>query len=377
MNVGWIAPLNKKCGIAFYARRYADALSGHVRIIESDPDDFCRNRKDFLERMSGCDCVHIQYETSFFLNGRLDFYPELCRKIQGKKIVTLHEVYRRIPSVFPRENIKGTWPLKAIKEIVWDLKHPHWALFTKHLHTSFFADAIIVHSQFQKEILIEKGVDKEKINVVPLPIKVRPEAKVRPWNNALTIELGATGFINPSYDYDLLFKVLECIDRDWRFFWVGGLRRNDDAGLLRWLEQEIEKRGWKQRFTITGWVSDDERDRRLDEMHVFCAFFKDRSSSESLADAIAAKKLIIAGRIPLTEEIAGHGPVLVLAQQEPEAIAQTIWQSLSDKTLLQSIERAQVRYGETYSYAECAKIVVDLYEKVANNRSTASTSPHP
>jgi glycosyltransferase involved in cell wall biosynthesis len=364
MNVGWIAPLNKKCGIAFYARKYADALSGHVRIIESDPDDFCRNRNEFLDKISGCECVHIQYETSFFLNGRLDFYPELCRRIQGKKIVTLHEVYRRIPGVFPRENIKGMRPLKAIKEIVWDIRHRHWALFTKHLCESFFADALIVHSQFQKEILIEKGVDKEKINVVPLPIKVRPEAKVRPWNNALTIELGASGFINPSYDYDLLFKVLECVDGDWRFCWIGGLRRNEDAGLLHSIEREITRRGWKQRFTITGWVSDDERDRRLDEMHVFCAFFKDRSSSESLADAIAAKKLIIAGRIPLTEEIANHGPVLVLAQQEPEAIAQTILKTISDKALLNSIELAQTRYAETYSYEACSGQVASLYKKV-------------
>jgi glycosyltransferase involved in cell wall biosynthesis len=364
MNVGWIAPLKRKCGIAFYSRKYADALSRHVRLIECDPVDFVIGRKIFLDGLSGCDCVHIQYESSFFFHGRHDFYPELCRQIRARKIITLHEIYRNAPGVFPRGNIRGTWPVKAMKEILWDIRHPHWAAWTKHLRDSFHADVIIVHSLFQKEILIEKGLGKELIDVVPLPIKARAETQFRQNADGRGIVLGSTGFINPLYDYGLLLDVLGRIKGDWRFVWVGGLRRNDDAGVLGWLEQEIDKRGWTGRFTITGWVPDAERDRLLDELDVYCAFFKERSSSESLADAIAAKKPIVATRIPLTEEIVSHGPVLLLAPDGAEKTAECISALFGDRDRRHSLERAAAAYGRRYSYEACAQKLTDLYERV-------------
>jgi glycosyltransferase involved in cell wall biosynthesis len=364
MRVGWVAPLHAKCGIAFYAGKYAHALSGHVELVECDPEDFGHDRKGFSARLSGCDCVHIQYETSLFCRGRSDLYPGLCREIHAKKIVTLHEIYRQAPGVFPRENLTGTGPVRVLKEFLWDIRHPHWAWFARHMHASFFADAIVVHSQFQKHILMEKGIDKEKIAVIPMPVQPRRQIITKAVRETGEIILGATGFINPLYDYDLLVKVLEKMKGGWRFNWVGGLRRNEDVNILRDLEREIDRRGWKQRFTITGWVSDDERDRLLDEMHIFCAFFKDRSSSESLADAIAAAKIIVATRMPLSEELVVQGPVLALAPKSPQETAELIEGLLSDGQRRRSMEQASSAYAKTYSYDECAKTLAALYERL-------------
>jgi glycosyltransferase involved in cell wall biosynthesis len=364
MKVGWVAPLHAKCGIAFYAGKYAKALSGHVELVECDPEDFCHDRKGFSARLSGCDCVHIQYETSLFRHGHKDWYPALCREVRAKKIVTLHEIYRQAPEVFPRENLTGARPLRALKGLLWDVRHPHWASFARHCRASFFADAIVVHSQFQKHILLEKGIDREKIGVIPMPVQPRRQTKTKAVRETREIVLGATGFINPLYDYDLLVKVLDKIKGEWRFIWVGGLRRNEDVNILRDLEREIDRRGWKQRFTITGWVSDEERDRLLDEMHVFCAFFKERSSSESLADAIASAKIIVATRIPLSEEMAAQGPVLALAPKSPQETAELIAGLLSDGQRRRSMEQASSAYAKTYSYDECAKTLAALYERV-------------
>jgi glycosyltransferase involved in cell wall biosynthesis len=369
MKVGWIAPLDRKCGIAFYSRKYADAISRHVQIVECDPDGFLSDRKGFLASIAGCDCVHIQYEPSFFLRGRRDYYHELCRQIRAKKIVSLHEVYREIPGVFPRENVRGNWPVKALRKFVWDKRHVHWAAFARHLRASFHADALVVHSHVQEDILIEKGIDKEKITVIPLPIKVRPETKTAHAKRTdadadATISLGASGFINPLYDYDMLVHVLDNMKEAWRFTWVGGLRRDEDAGILRRLESEIDKRGWSRKFTITGWVSDEERDRLVDGMDAFCAFFKERSSSESLADAIAARKPVIASRIPLTEDLAAYGPLLLLAPPGPEETAQCIRALLADRDRLRLMEQAAAAYGRKYSYEECGTTMNGLYERV-------------
>ena len=72
--------------------------------------------------------------------------------------MTLHEVYKQFPDVFPRDEIKGNFITKPIKEYVYDWRHPFVTSFARHVLKGFCADKIIVHAQFQKDILIEKGL---------------------------------------------------------------------------------------------------------------------------------------------------------------------------------------------------------------------------
>jgi glycosyltransferase involved in cell wall biosynthesis len=99
-------------------------------------------------------------------------------------------------------------------------------------------------------------------------------------------------------------------------------------------------------------------------MHIYCAIFKERSSSESLADAIASAKIIVATRIPLSEELVVQGPVLALAPKSPQETAELIAGLLSDGRRRRSMEQASSAYGKTYSYDECAKTLAALYERV-------------
>jgi glycosyltransferase involved in cell wall biosynthesis len=365
MKIGWITPLNRRCGIAFYAKKYASAISNYVEIVQADPEEFKENKKEFLKKISSCDVAHIQYEPSFFLQRKRDFYPDICRAIGCKRIVTLHEVYRKIPGVFPREEVSGPWPVKAVKELLWDMRHPHWASFTKHCRAGFWADAIVAHTLVQRDILAEKGCDASKIHVVPLPVEERKNAANDSRGKGTVITLGATGFINPTYDYDFLFSVLERCGFNWRFVWIGGPRRDEEAGLLQRLENEIRQRQWQDRVTITGWVSDEERDGLLDQTDVYCAFFKDRSSSESLATAMGMGKMIVASEIPLTRELAGQEPVMALCQSDPEKAAQQIQTLVSDGQTRQAMRLALARYCEKNNFDAAGRRVVDIYKRTA------------
>jgi glycosyltransferase involved in cell wall biosynthesis len=365
MKIGWIAPLNRRCGIAFYAKKYATAISRYVELVRADPEEFVENKKKFLNKISSCDVAHLQYEPSFFLHRKRDFYPALCRAIGCKRIVTLHEVYRKIPGVFPREAVSGIWPVKAVKGLLWDIRHPHWASFTKHCKAGFWADAIIVHTLVQRDILTEKGCDASIIHMVAMPVEARKNAANDVRGKGEVITLGATGFINPTYDYNFLFSVLERCCFEWRFVWIGGPRRDEEAGLFKWLENEIAQRQWQDRFTITGWVSDGGRDRLLDQTDVYCAFFKDRSSSESLATAIGMGKMIVASEIPLTRELAGQEPMMALCQSDPETAAQQIQTLLSDAQTQKSMRLALARYGEKNSFDAAGSHVIDIYKRTA------------
>jgi glycosyltransferase involved in cell wall biosynthesis len=364
MKIVWIVPYKRKCGITLYAEKYAKALSAHCTLVVCDPAEFIENRAGFREKIAGCDLAHIQYEPLFFRQGRRDFYPAMCDAIHCKKVVTLHEVYSKPPGVFPREDITGIGPLKMVKTFLWDKNHPHWAAFGMHVKRCFFSDAILVHAMFHKQILVEKGVDDDRIHIIPLPAKVPSGAAPERVKKEKKVTFGATGFINPLFDYDLLLAVLSRLTIEWSFIWIGGVRRDDDAGLLRFLEWEIDKRGWRGRFTITGKVFYEERDRLFQEVDVFCALFKDRSNSESLMDAIAAKKLIVATRIPLTQELASQGPVCILVERDPVAIANRIGGLLSDGALQTNCRRACGDYAERFSYERCALQVVNLYKRL-------------
>ena len=145
---------------------------------------------------------------------------------------------------------------------------------------------------------------------------------------------------------------------------MGGVRRDEDEAIASRLRAEIDKRGWRGRFTITGPVDDQERDRLFAEVQIVCAFFKDRSSSASLAEAIAARRFIVATRIPLTEELVAEEPLAILAERDAEAIAKKIIAVCSDEALRRSLERGCTTYGERFGFDACSRSVVAVYERL-------------
>jgi hypothetical protein len=366
MKIAWIFPQNKLCGISFYSQKYVQALRRSISIECLDPLDYCNNRKAFLEAIQSCDVCHIQYETSFFLLNNKDFFFSMCSEIKCPIIVTLHEVYKQFPDVFPRDKIKGNLFTKPIKEHIYDKRHPFATSFARHVSKGFCADKIIVHAQFQKDVLVEKGLVAGEIDVLPIPVLSIDNSTQDKWKNDQTLNLAATGFINPSYDYDVLFKTLDLCDMPWKFTWIGGVRRQEDQALLDTIQADVAKRGWENRFVITGKISDEKRDAMLSNAHIYCALFKNKSSSESLATAIGSRSLIIATRLPLTVEMTSELPVMHLVENDPKTVVVAIKKINSDARMRESLTNACEKYTVRYSYENMAKRMVSEYEGLLN-----------
>ncbi len=364
MKIAWIVCSDKLCGISQYAAAYAAALAKHAALVECSPEEFARDRKSFLLKISGCDIAHIQYEPSFFFKNGRDFYPALCDALTMKKVVTLHEIYNKIPGVFPREDLGGGPVARHLRQWLWDRRHPQWAAFGRHASRDFHADALLAHAKFHRELLERKGVTSSKINVIPLPVAFDPAAAAPVIDKGKPIVLGATGFINPQYDYALLLDVLEELPDQFHFSWVGGVRRPDDAGLARFFQDEIDRRGLRSRCIVSGVVSGEQRDRLFSEVQIVCAFFKDRSSSESLARSIGARKYIVATRLPLTEELVADEPLAILADGDSDKMAARIRDLIDDESLRRSLEHGCAAYARRFSYEACSRGVMDLYERL-------------
>jgi glycosyltransferase involved in cell wall biosynthesis len=363
MKIAWIFPQNKMCGISFYSHAYVEALKPLVDIICIDPDDFIYKKNETMSLLKQCSLAHIQYETSFFLRSKKDFYFDFCATIPCPIVVTLHEVYDQFPGVFPRESIQGCFFLQKMKQWLYDKRHPYLTALTKHTQRKYAARAIIAHSGFQKDILVKKGVVPGMISVFPVPVDSSVLTPASPWQGKGTLFLASTGFINDSFDFDLLMKTLALCDLPWTFTWIGGVRRPDDQGLFEKLQKEIDRRKWSDRFAITGMVSRERRDELLSKTHVYCAFFKYKSSSESLAIAISARAIILSTSLPLMKELFRQFPIMFLAASEPSEMARAVCLLATDTGLQASLGKAVESYCREYNRQRMASRLVSFYEK--------------
>lgn len=342
-----------------------DALSDLCEVERVDPLDFVDNERKVVPRLDRCDIVHLQYEPSLFLHRHRDLYRHICRTLKAPRVVSLHEVYVDFPWTYPRSRVSGnllTWPLK---HLLYDLRHPYVTSYRRNLHAHFNALKTIVHYDYQKGILLEEGIPEGKIVVVPMPITRSELAATSPWEDTSTLRLCGAGFVSPAFDYDLLMETLARVRMPWRFTWIGGPRNADGAAVHEQLLSEIARRGWEQRFTVTGWVDDNERDRLLEDHHIFCALFRYRSSSASLADAIARRMCIVASQLPLTTELAERWGVVHCAGDESSTIAAAIDRLSTDAVARERLARACESYVRTNSYDRMARVVAEIYERLA------------
>ena len=362
MKIAWIFPQNKMCGISFYSHAYVSALKPFVDVICIDPEDFINKKTDTIALLRQCRLAHIQYETSLFFNNQKDFFSEFCAAIECPIFVTLHEVYESFPGVFPRDSLQGFLPILKIKQWLYDRRHPYVTALTKHTRSGYYAKAILVHSEFQKDILVKKRISPEMVSVFPLPVNASTLTPSSPWSGNGPFSLVSTGFINDSFDYNLLFNALAMCDLPWQYTWIGGVRRSDDQKLFDDLQKEIDRRNWRSRFFITGIVSKEKRGELLSLAHGYCAFFNYKSSSESLATAISSRTMILSTPLPLTREMSQRFPVMMIAPAQPLEMAAMIRRIATDTDLQRSLEKAMADYCNEYGRDRMASRLASFYE---------------
>jgi glycosyltransferase involved in cell wall biosynthesis len=366
MKIAWIYPDREKDGISIYSRRYVECLRRFADIKTFNIDKLSAQQINEIVR-GGFDIIHVQYEPSFFLNKRKDLLKSLAQSTNVPLFISLHEVYDNFPGVFPRKMISGKGPYLFLKKKLYDFRHPAQTLYRRHCKKSFYADKILVHYPFQLAILEQQDIKTQLVEILPHPLKnieeIADRKKIRSITGT-TLHLGSTGFINPNYDYNLLFGVLESLKMPWSFLWIGGLRQDEDQWLMDYIKNGILQRGWQDQFSITGWVSEQEQERLLVSLDLYLALFLNRSSSGSLMSALGAHLAVIATAMPLTYNIAENCKAVLPTSSEPVNIAQSIthlWENPKER--LNKLSQA-AKYASDNAYSEIAKQLAGLYSAV-------------
>jgi glycosyltransferase involved in cell wall biosynthesis len=366
MKIAWIFPDRERCGISLYAREYLRALAPLADVEPYDCRSCFQSVNDCAAAVNRCDVIHLQYETSFFQHAKNDPLRELFSRCAKPVVVSLHEVYEWFPGVFPRERITGRGIVLKCKQLLYDLRHPYQTLYARHAASSFHARLVLVHARYHRDILISHGVNSNAITVLPHPVKPAVRSSSRPFMEKGVLRLGSHGFINPAYDYTLLFDALKRITIPWHFTWIGGVRREEDRPLFDSLNKTIALNGWQGKISFTGWVAEDTRDRLLGEMDLYLALYSARSSSGSLATALGTQKCVIATDLPYTRELAGYAPIYLINKNSGESTAATIRHLVSSQNEREQLLCRIPQYISEYSYSAMAARLLDLYRtKVA------------
>ena len=370
MKIAWLFPVKQKCGISFYSQEYVNSLKEFVDVEIFDIYKCLDDSESYVKKLNSFDSIHIQYETSFFLNGNNKRYKQFCSQITKPVIVSLHEVYEEFPGVFPRSEIIGKGFVRKLKENIYDVRHPFQTLYNQHVSNSFHADKILVHANFQEDILTKKGIQKEKIEIIPMPIKeiahFKPVAEPQDSGKDKTLNLSSLGFINLNYDYQLLFDILEKLETPWHFTWIGGIRREEDSSILNDLKKEISEREWDNKFIITGWVTDKKRNELLAQTDIYLALFSARSSSLSLATAIGARRIIIATALPFSQEMVENAPIMCLTPSDSKPIIENINRIINDNSLQNAYLNTINEYIRQHSFREMSKKLTEIYKGIAS-----------
>jgi hypothetical protein len=361
-KIAWIYPFNRKKGVYFYAENYIRALSGKAEIIQIDLDQ-CLHDKKIFQIVNDCDLVHIQYITEYFGTGQFNSYRRFIKQITPPVIVTLHEIYDEFPGIFPRSRISGKGLVRKIKELIYDFRHPAYRHWLNHLRASFGARLCIVHYPFQKEILVNKGF-KRQIEIVPHPVEKMQLTARQNFYSGNELELGSSGFINLNYDYNELFSVLESLEIPWRFTWIGGLRRKEDSVLLDSIVSKIKSHGWRDKFTITGWMDENGLNKNLCNLDIYLALFSNRSTSSTIMKALAAECLIIARQLPLTTDLNSDNQIMLTVSEDDTEIINTVNRLITDSSLQREIIKNIRTFKEQYSYENMALRHVRLYDQL-------------
>ncbi len=362
MKIAWIFPVKKRCGISIYSHYYVKTLEKLIDIDIFDTEQCLNAIKKYSSILNQYDIIHIQYETSFFLKKNSKKYRNLCRQISNPVIVSLHEVYDTFPGIFPKTSLKGRGIVHKVREIIYDIRHPYQTVYTQHSAHNFYADLLIAHLRQHKTILTQNGIKENKIQIIPLPVNILKSINFPCFMDQGVINLGSSGFISANYNHSLLFDILDSLKSQWRFTWIGGIRRDEDNQILEYINQEIRKRNWQDKFIVTGWLEDEKRDILLEKIDIYLALFSARSSSASLAAALGARRLVIATPLPLTREMTEEEKMMCIVPADKNAVIENIELLVSDKQLRQKYLSELEIYIGKYSYKAMSQKLVEIYK---------------
>lgn len=325
--------------------------------------------KEHLDRIrkneENTSLLHIQYEPDLLTK---QDWKRISSQVDIPVVVTLHEVYKQDPFSFPYNRIYSSVPgLTMLKKWIYRRRHPKFAREQALIQKSFFARFVQVHYEFQKQTLVHKGMDADKIHVIPHGVKERHPVSFQ--SKPGIIQFGTFGFLNPSLDYEFALRCLAKLEIPWKYSIGGGPRLPEHRQIADSILHLSEKLKIRDKIEITGYLSEDEMDTFLQATNIYLAPFKFKSSSGSLMHAISYGLPVIAPDLDIIREINQRVPLVEIYRLDDEQDFRKALTRISNNTQQRKRLMEHSRhYAEEYSFKNEAVRISEIYKNLLENK---------
>lgn len=287
-----------------------------------------------ISKKNGCDVVHLHF---FHVELRNYIVLFIARKIlRLKVVVTIHDVESF-------KNSNGT------------------------LNSAFhMMDQIIVHNQFSEQELLQKGVDKKKIHIVPhgnyLPFI--NEGLTQPKAQGDKLNLLFFGQIKEVKGLDVLLNALAVVveEKDHVHLTIAGRPWHDDASKYEDFIRDLSLENFvTTRFEF---IPDDEVADYFSKADVVVLPYKKIYQSGVLLLAMSYRKPVLVSDLePFTEIIEHKKTGFIFESESEEDLAEKIKVIIEKREILQLVKRnAQVLLDGEYDWVRIGEKTKQIYQ---------------
>lgn len=373
MNVSMFTSWQVRCGIASYAADLVAALDSlpktAVQVVPYDRQ--VHPRRDYVawgEAMNDGDVAHIQHEYSFFgyLLPWRNQYGAFVDGIRKPLVITRHVTFDG------PLNLPGRSWMHGIRRAKWAAYNRWLGPYARYLNKDIFdrADQVIVLSGRLKEHLVARGVEGDKIHIIPAGVPLAPPAtggevlRVA-WGWQDKRVLGVFGYITPAKGHNLAVAALAELPDDVVLLVAGGLRRTGDQGVLDSLQREIAAAGLGERVRITGYVDESAVPAHIAACDLLLYPATHADSSYSLVTGLAyAVAPVVASDVYGHREVAERGAGITLfASGDAAALAAAAAELLASPEQRAAALAEQRIYAQVYSWPAIAAQTREVYAR--------------
>jgi len=366
---------NENCGIGKYNEMFFDAMAPSALVqntfFETSPNILRVMNEDqknvmyeaLRAELSEYDILHIQHEFSFLHSADFPRIAKVAKELNKKLIITIHTS----PTLaYEKPHLSGFGPRNIVR-FLRQLKRK--VAFDK-IFTSavLLADKVLVHNTVTQNALIDLGVDKQKTEIIMLPVP----AVDRSLKTTLIAEklnkqpgdviMAITGFLHKYKGIDHAVKALTYLPANYKLAIIGGMHMDHDATLYDSIADLIRDLKLQDRVYITGFVEDDaELNALIRECDVsiypYDRYYYSNISSASLNNGFANHKPVVAYPTDSFVELNNKTDSMVL----PKAFAYyELAREIENLDIKAATEKSK-NFAQIYSYNIVSQQLMDIY----------------
>ncbi|MDJ0744594.1 MAG: glycosyltransferase family 4 protein [Xenococcaceae cyanobacterium MO_167.B27] len=242
--------------------------------------------------------------------------------------------------------------------------HPRWIGWRYRAYIKLYklADAIIALTQAEKKVLIELGVQEEKIHVTGHGAILAEQAESKKFRNKYQIDEPIVLFLGQHYGYKGYQQLLQATSLVWQkipeanFVFIGPTVGKSEAYFKHFQDKRIHH---------LGKVDLQEKTNAIAACDLLCVPSNQESFGGVYTEAWSFAKPVIGCNIPAVSEVVSHDKDGYLVQQKPEEIAKAICELLLNQNQAKQMGLAGKKKVESkFSWQKLANKTEQIYESV-------------